>query len=300
MKKIAFFCIPAYGHTNPTLAVVRELISRNYLVRYYSFEQFREKIEACKAEYVSLDACSSAIEGKPEDMQKVGRDMAFSIHLLAESTLAVNETVLSSLRKYQPDLIIADSMAVWGRMAALKLNIPYITSMTTFAFNKDSAKIMKGSGPSMIGLLKAIPSMNRDVKVLRQAGYPVKNFLDLISASPDARTIVYTSKQFQPSSESFGDQYAFVGPSIALPPVESQTKCIYVSLGTVNNQNLEFFRNCLMALKEIAKPAIVSIGRNIRIEDLGEIPANVQTLPFTNQLEILQHCSVFLSHCGMN
>ena len=25
---IAFFCIPAHGHTNPTLAVVRELTAR--------------------------------------------------------------------------------------------------------------------------------------------------------------------------------------------------------------------------------------------------------------------------------
>ena len=26
MSKIAFFCIPAHGHTNPTLEVVKELI----------------------------------------------------------------------------------------------------------------------------------------------------------------------------------------------------------------------------------------------------------------------------------
>ena len=26
MSKIVFFCIPAYGHTNPTIEVVRELV----------------------------------------------------------------------------------------------------------------------------------------------------------------------------------------------------------------------------------------------------------------------------------
>ena len=31
---IAFFCIPAHGHTNPTLAVVRELTARGHTVRY--------------------------------------------------------------------------------------------------------------------------------------------------------------------------------------------------------------------------------------------------------------------------
>ena len=197
-------------------------------------------------------------------------------------------------------LFRSDSMAVWGRMAALKLQIPYITSMTTFAFNKESAQIMKGSGPSMFGLLKAMPSMNRDVKALQKAGYPVKNFLDLISASPDTRTIVYTSKEFQPYSETFGSQYAFVGPSITLPKVESAEPVIYVSLGTVNNKNLVFFKNCLAALKQIGKQAVVSIGQYVKKEDLGEIPDNVQAVPFANQPEILQHCLVFLSHCGMN
>ena len=32
MSKIVFFCIPAHGHTNPTLGVVRELIERGHEV----------------------------------------------------------------------------------------------------------------------------------------------------------------------------------------------------------------------------------------------------------------------------
>lgn len=43
---IAFFCIPAHGHTNPTLAVVRELTARGHTVRYYTTEAFRAKVEA--------------------------------------------------------------------------------------------------------------------------------------------------------------------------------------------------------------------------------------------------------------
>ena len=46
MAKIVFFCIPAHGHTNPTLGVVRELTARGHQVWYYSYAPFREKIEA--------------------------------------------------------------------------------------------------------------------------------------------------------------------------------------------------------------------------------------------------------------
>ena len=34
MYKIVFFCIPAHGHTNPTLGVVNELVSRGHQLWY--------------------------------------------------------------------------------------------------------------------------------------------------------------------------------------------------------------------------------------------------------------------------
>ena len=55
MSKIVFFCIPAHGHTNPTLGVVRELISWGHEVRYYSYNMMREKIEKAGARFVSCD-----------------------------------------------------------------------------------------------------------------------------------------------------------------------------------------------------------------------------------------------------
>ena len=38
MSRILFFNIPAHGHTNPTLGVVRELVRRGHQVWYYSYE----------------------------------------------------------------------------------------------------------------------------------------------------------------------------------------------------------------------------------------------------------------------
>lgn len=55
MSKIVFFCIPAHGHTNPTLEVVRELVNRGHEVLYYSYEAFREKIETAGAKFVACD-----------------------------------------------------------------------------------------------------------------------------------------------------------------------------------------------------------------------------------------------------
>ena len=59
--KIAWFCIPAYGHTNPTLGVVRELTGAGHEVTYFSFERFREEIEAAGAAFVP---CGGAREAR--------------------------------------------------------------------------------------------------------------------------------------------------------------------------------------------------------------------------------------------
>lgn len=49
MKKVALFCIPAHGHTNPMLPVAAELVRRGNTVRFYSFNEFKSKIEATGA-----------------------------------------------------------------------------------------------------------------------------------------------------------------------------------------------------------------------------------------------------------
>ena len=68
MKKIAVFCIPAHGHTNPMLPVAEELVRRGDEVRFYSFEDFRKKIEQTGAVYVSCDAYLLAVDTRSRNI----------------------------------------------------------------------------------------------------------------------------------------------------------------------------------------------------------------------------------------
>ena len=87
MSKIVFFCIPAHGHTNPTLGVVRELIERGHEVLYYSYNSFKEKIEGAGATFVSCDEFDAERHIDPKDAKRVGSDLAFSTKLLVDTTL---------------------------------------------------------------------------------------------------------------------------------------------------------------------------------------------------------------------
>lgn len=303
MCKIAFFCIPAHGHTNPTLGVVRELTARGHQVRYYSYDAFREKIEETGAEFISCDAYDAELGLTPKNAERIGKDVAFSTHILVETTLALDSAICEDMKRFRPDCIVADSMAVWGKAVALKLNIPFVCSTTTFAFNKYSARVMKQSPGELFRMLLSMPKINKDLKRLQENGCPIRNILDLMQSDPQTHTIVYTSPQFQPCAETFPDNYAFVGPSVR--PVSAQIpktrdKLVYISMGTVNNDMLAFYQSCIAALAPAGYQVILSVGGLVDTAAFGQLPDNITVARHVDQIAVLAQADAFLSHCGMN
>lgn len=301
--KIVFFNIPAHGHTNPTLGVVKELINNNHDVYYYSYEIMREKIESSGAHFIPCDKFDSQTKLSNEDKEKIAKDLVFSTNLIVDMTLRLDDEILKEMQELKPDVIVADSMAFWGKLIAKKLNIPFISSTTTFAFNKYSARVMKQEGPGLFSLIKSIPKINKSLDRLRQKGYEVKSMLDIIANDENTSTIVYTSKYFQPYSETFNDNYAFVGP-VLRESVEKTEKVeiptVYISLGTVNNNHKNFYQNCFEALKDENLRVIMSVGEDIDIELLENIPNNFTVKKHVDQISVLKNTDVFITHCGMN
>lgn len=303
MKKIVFFCIPAHGHTNPTLGVVRELVSRGHQVWYYSYDLMREKIEATGAKFVSCDSYDMEQKLTPKDAARIGKDLAFSTKILVDTTLALDDKVCAEMEQLRPDCIVADSMAVWGKAVAIKLGIPFVSSTTTFAFNQHSAKIMKQSAGELLKMIFSMPKINRQVKRLQDKGYPVKSVLDILQNDNNTHTIVYTSPEFQPCSDTFSDKYAFVGPSIrpAADEIEkTKDTLIYISMGTVNNDMLSFYKSCLSAFADTDYQVILSAGDLTDLKAFGDLPENISVFPHIDQIAVLQKADVFITHCGMN
>ena len=297
--KICWFCIPAHGHTNPTLGVVKEMIRMGHEIYYFSFEEFREKIENAGAHFIGCDGYDFEMEDK-ENADRVGKDMAFSTELLVSSTLALDGMVNEKVNAIKPDVIVSDSVAYWGKLTAMKYNIPYVSSTTTFAFNRYSAKYMKRGMGETLKMLFSIPKVNKQIKRLQEKGYPVKGVLDIVQNDNETNTIVYTSKLFQPCSDTFSEKYHFIGPTIRpieKPVKKTSEKTVYISMGTVN-KNQEFYRNCMDALKETDYQVIISMGAND--DRFTNVPENIQIYDSVDQMAVLSISDVFITHCGMN
>ena len=297
--RIAWFCIPAHGHTNPTLGLVRALSEAGHRIFYFSFEMFREKIENAGAVFIPCDGYDFEMEDK-ENADRVGKDQAFAVELLVSSTLALDEMVTEKIAGIRPDVIVADSVAYWGKLAAMKHGIPFISSTTTFAFNRYSARYMKHGIGETLRMLLSMPKVNKQIRRLRENGYPVKGILDIVQNDNDTNTIVYTSRYFQPCSDTFSEKYHFIGPSIrpVKDPFEKKAeKTVYISMGTVN-RNREFYRNCIEAFGKTDYQVIISMGTNT--DHFDTVPENIEIHESVDQMAVLRIADVFITHCGMN
>ncbi|MBD5521810.1 MAG: glycosyl transferase [Lachnospiraceae bacterium] len=302
MKKIAFFCIPAHGHTNPMLPVAAEFVRRGNTVRFYSFDEFENKIKAAGAEFISCDSFLPKLTMQEEAGLKNVSTTEMTIQDI-RITLSMNDFLEKEFKSFQPDVVYTDSVCFWGKLNAWKHHVPMVVSTSTFAFNQLSSEYMKNSPKEMADMIFGLPRVSGELKKLEPYGYHVKSALSLVQSDNDTDSIVYTSRRFQPYAESFSDHYAFVGPSVfsnVLPEKKKDRPLIYISMGTVINDRPDFYSKCIDALKNLNVDTIISCGNTINREKLGILPDNIQVYPYVDQLDVLARADAFITHCGMN
>jgi MGT family glycosyltransferase len=307
MTKALFLGLPLHGHTNPSLPLVRALVDRGHEVVYFSSEPFAAGIRESGAAYRPYRNAFLADPRQISETDKIS-------WLLMRTTGEVLARELDAFRAERPDYIISDSAAPWGQWAAQLLDVPVVTSVTTFAVNRHVMAYAASHGArpknprlvlSKIRHIAKATLLGRRLR--RQYGVRGTSLIGLMFGSSDLN-IVYTSRPFQPCAESFDDRFLFIGPSIGSRTeaagfpwdVESEAELIYVSLGTLFNADPTFYRSCFEAFGGEHVRVVMSIGTTIAEASLGTPPANFVVKPSVPQLDVLRHASVFVSHGGMN
>lgn len=302
MKKIAIFCIPAHGHTNPILPVAAELVKRGNMVRFYSFSEFEAKIRATGVEYISCDKFLPELSEEQATNLKESSTTEMTIQDI-RITLCMNEFIENEFKTFKPDVVYTDSVCFWGKLNALKYDIPMVVSTSTFAFNQMSSQYMKNTPKEMCGLIFGLPKVTKELNKLNAYGYKHKGLFSLIQSDNDTDSVVYTSRYFQPYSESFSKHYCFVGPSVfsdKIPKKDNERPLVYISLGTVVNNRPDFYKNCIKAFGGENMDVIISCGTSVDISSFGEIPENIKVYQRVDQLDVLSRANAFVTHCGMN
>mgnify|MGYP001560630971 CR=1 FL=1 len=303
--KAMFFNLPAHGHVNPTIPLVKEIIKSGDTVIYYNIREFQKKIESSGAEFRTC----SEIEEHEIFLAENPFELANSLWNASEDFFPF---FISEIEKEKPDFIIHDSLCTWGWALAKIFKIPAICSTTTFALNfhvfrEVSNFPWNGLENFWKGRNFIYPLKRKIQKLQKQYKFPKRDLLSSLTNSSDLN-LVFTSKEFQPASNTFSSNYHFIGPSVPDAqetgdfPMETlvENPVVYISLGTLRNNRLDFFNTCIEAFQDLPFTFVLSIGNKVDHSNLLKNPANFIIRTSVPQIEILKKANLFITHGGMN
>ncbi|MCU4767799.1 glycosyl transferase [Bacillus toyonensis] len=316
MKKALYINIGGEGHLNPTLRLVHNLIERGDSIVYYSSNDFEEKIKKTGAQYRPLD--QEAQKGLSKNMKlMISHPKEYLLHFF-NAMEKMTDSILEEISEEKYDYILYDAQSLPGKWVAHRSGLLSIATSTTFAFSQELKENMNLTGTRNIeqkqerlAMLQAFLQLEEIAKQKQylEEKYEIPlpdNFL-LCPGSSDLN-IVFTSRYFQRNSEGFKDDYIFIGPSIVENEVSNDFSAdelkgrhvIYISMGTIMNNQPEFYQKCFTGLKDLNVKVILSIGKQLTVKQLGNIPDNFIVRNYLSQINILRQADVFISHCGMN
>lgn len=321
--KILFLGFPSSGHVNPTLNLIKALVSRGHDVIYYADEKYRPKITSTGAVFRAYP-----FELDPGEDDTGHRNETDFIEALLKMGLGLMELttrlmtmILEQIQTEKPDCIMHDSFAYWGKQIACLLKIPAVSSITVAPVTPDvidrrpEATLQYVLRTTREDLQKKY-QVNSPREIVDKLSFYVRekyglgddfHFFDLFISGGDLN-LVYTSRFFQFESDCFDERYKFIGPSFVSTAqtgdfpfhLPDEKPLLYISMGTVFNRRLSFYQKCIDLFGDDEYQVVMTIGDKIAVGDLGTIPSNFIARNFVPQLSILARASVFITHGGAN
>ena len=71
-------------------------------------------------------------------------------------------------------------------------------------------------------------------------------------------------------------------------------------MGTVVNNDVKFYHDCIKAFGNTNYQVIMSVGNLVDMKEFENLPENINVYQSVDQIAVLSKADVFISHCGMN
>ena len=301
---IAIVSLGAFGHVNPTLAFVTELIKRNVRVTYFTTESFRAIIEPTGAKFIPvpswMEGGDSHGGGDGGQEENVAATVPF---LFLKEAGAYIDTVLETLRADKPDAVVHDFAGIAGTMAADALGVPNIMLYTSYPSNgsysvAESFQNVPEDHPLRIAA-KGLAG-----EYVEKYGCRMMTVKEIFDGQGDFN-LVMMQKRLVPNAETFDDTFVFTGVQMGKRTAFGSWKApdngkplLYSSLGTAFNNWPEYYPILFDAVRVLDINVFAALGA-IDPASLKDIPANVEVGQMVPQLDILSQASVFITHAGM-
>lgn len=300
-RMIIFYTTPAHGHINPVLPVISRLIKEDYEVVAYSTEEFRSLIENSGAVFRCYDTGNMSFD------TSVGSELLIMTGLILKFTVySLNELVKSAGR---PVLIMHDTLALWGKITADILDIPAVsvnTFITSYGIKSRAFRMYsKNFAMSTAFQIYALPDIKKEIRVLKKNyGLEKTDMMNLLMNREKLNIFTYP-RCMHPDGDNLGRDCFFLGNTSRMRPLRKgdtldSDKLIYVSLGTIFNKSLSFYRELFRDFGGKEYDLLVSCGKNTKRISLLPRAENIILTSFANQNEVLKKAKLFITAGGMN
>ena len=298
-KKIIFFSTPAYGHLMPEFSVIKRLVEEGYVIDWYCSKKYEDFVKKSGANFIEY---------------KIDFDNEYNVANLTENFYNLLEGISNISRQAylmyinenydDVDLILYDSMAVFAKNIARKLKKKSVCFSSMIAYNPlvftfsnmlfPSVKLFINYGKDIFKLIK------EEKKFRKENGIIKFNLLDMFVNKGDM-TLVFTPKEIQPFAFSFPKDVKFVGTTIKdrlkfKDETYNEEYDVYVSFGSVFTDNIKVINQIMEDKYFDDKKLLINIGSM----EMKSRKKNIQFIHYTNQVELLKHCKVFINQGGLN
>ncbi|KPV56345.1 glycosyl transferase [Paenibacillus sp. A3] len=312
MARVLYVTIPAEGHVNPTLGLVKQLVDNGEEVVYMCSEEYRARLAQTGAQFRAYQLDEQVFRDLGFNPTEFRHPLHFTDFMLRGIIEPRIPEILRQIENESFDYLIFDSLFGWGgAILGEKLGIPTICSVTNLAFAEPLSKIVEVFDADDVDVEALHERVTKTAQSVANKCNVAVPAIEDITRQYGQLKVVFTSRDFQPDADKLDDSYIFTGPSITSRldapsfPLEKlrshYDQVVYISMGSILTKDIEFYKLCFEAFQDIPAQFVLSCGKDTDLDSLGDnIPHNFIIEPYVPQLEVLQQADAFITHAGMN
>ncbi|MFI0876488.1 macrolide family glycosyltransferase [Streptomyces parvus] len=314
MAHIAFFNIPGSGHVNPTVGIVAELVGRGHRVSYAVPADQGAEVEKAGATLVPYETTMGRFRSTMTELEDADRfttgDFVQVLRGLVQETGTLYPQLERAFADDRPDVLIYDGLSGWtGRLLADRWKVPAVRSIPTLAANEHWSLGTDGEYADFEPDHPGLREVYGDIAAMLARAGSDSSAQEFFAGSESGPALVFVPREFQFRGETFGEDFHFVGPCWSDRKFDGDWSraggagrdrpLVYVSLGTIHNDNAAFFRSCAEAFAGLPWDVVMAVGDQVGAEVLADVPAQVEVRRHVPQLRVLREADLFVTHGGM-
>ncbi|MFJ1653876.1 macrolide-inactivating glycosyltransferase [Streptomyces sp. NPDC088337] len=296
------FSVALHGHVNPSLEVIRELVARGHRVTYAIPSVFAEKVAETGAEVKSWH---STLPSPDDDPSAWGSTLLDNVEPFLNDAIQALPQLIEAYRGDEPDLVLHDITSYPARVLAHRWGVPAISlSPNLVAWEGYEEEVAEPLWAEPRKTERGRAYYARFEAWLAENGITLHP--DRFAGRPD-RSLVLIPRALQPHADRVDEKvHSFVGACQGDRSAQGgwerpagAEKVVLVSLGSAFTKQAAFYRECVEAFGALPGwHTVLQVGRHVRQDELGEVPANVEVRSWVPQLAILRQAALFVTHAG--